>query len=296
MTAVRVVEVGVRDGLQAVRKVIPARLKIQLVEKLRDAGLKEIELTSFVSPKWVPQMGDQQELCQAFEGREGRLMALVPNRKGFEGFQNSTLRRVAFFTAFSDTFNQKNVNRSFEEHVPELRELMESARSEGLWIRLYVSTITHCPYDGVLKPEVVLKRLERLLDLPFDDISLGETTGRAVPSQIRSLARGVSALLPKQKVSWHFHDTYGMGMANVSEALNLGFLSFDSSISGLGGCPFAPGAAGNVATEDLVYFLHQSGLQTGICLSSLLSAPDSVNLFLKREARPRSVQALRRTV
>lgn len=296
MTAVRVVEVGVRDGLQAVRKVIPARLKIQLVEKLRDAGLKEIELTSFVSPKWVPQMADQMELCRAFKGREAQLMALVPNRKGFDGFLGSTLKRVAFFTAFSDVFNQKNVNRSFEEHLPELRELMESARARGLWVRLYVSTITHCPYDGLLSPTFILKRLEKLLELPFDDLSLGETTGKAVPSQIRALARGMSGMLPRERVSWHFHDTYGMGMANVAEALNQGFLSFDSSISGLGGCPFAPGAAGNIATEDLVYFLNQSGLQTGICLSSLLSAPDSVNLFLKRQARPRSVEALRRTV
>lgn len=294
MTSVRVVEVGVRDGLQAVRTVIPARLKIQLVEKLRDAGLKEIELTSFVSPKWVPQMADQMELCRAFEGREGQLMALVPNRKGFEGFLSSTLKRVAFFTAFSDSFNQKNVNRSFEDHLLELKDLMESAQAEGLWIRLYVSTITHCPYDGVLQPSFVFKRLEKLLELPFDDLSLGETTGKAVPSQIRALARGISGLLPKEKVSWHFHDTYGMGVANVAEALNLGFLSFDSSISGLGGCPFAPGAAGNIATEDLVYFLHQSGLQTGACLKSLLNASDSVNLFLKRQARPRSVEALRR--
>ncbi len=287
---IRIVEVGPRDGLQSISQSIPTAQKISWIEKLMDSGLKEIEMASFVSPKWVPQMADSMEICQRLLHKSSRFWGLVPNEKGYAGFLESGLRQVAFFTAVSDEFNQKNVNRDFLSHCQELKPLMQRAMDDGFTVRLYVSTVFDCPYTGKVPVSVVQQRLSELVKLPFHEISLGDTIGKAVPSRVRELSRVVLGFFNLRKVSWHFHDTYGMAIANCAEALEMGFVNFDTSASGLGGCPYAPGASGNLATEDLVYFLENQGVRTGIHWESLCQASEGINQVLGRKIRPKTVR------
>ncbi|MBW7876252.1 MAG: hydroxymethylglutaryl-CoA lyase [Candidatus Cloacimonetes bacterium] len=287
---IRIVEVGPRDGLQSIKQPIPISVKLDWIEKLINSGLKEVEMASFVSPKWVPQMADSLEICQRLKHKNSGFWGLVPNEKGYESFLDSGLKQAAFFTAVSDEFNQKNVNRDFLSHLKELEPLMQKAVAEGLRVRLYVSTVFDCPYSGSLPEKLVAKRLSELVKLPFHDLSLGDTIGRAVPKRVRALSRFIKSLMPLHQVSWHFHDTYGMALANCAQALELGFQRFDTSASGLGGCPYAPGASGNMATEDLVFFLEGQGERTGIDWASLCSASEGINRFLNRNTRPKTVR------
>jgi hydroxymethylglutaryl-CoA lyase len=272
VSAIRIVEVGPRDGLQNEPSPIPTEAKAAFVRSLAAAGLAEIEATSFVSPKWVPQLGDAQTLLAELGPMPG-LSALVPNAKGLERALETCIGRIAVFTAASDAFTLKNIAMDVEASLAAFAEVIGGFRAalpEG-WVRGYVSTAFECPYAGRMAPDHVAKVCDRLLELGVDEISLGDTIGVAVPAEVRSLASSLTHI-PKAKVAWHFHDTRGTAIANVAAALDLGYTVFDASAGGLGGCPYAPGAGGNLATEDLVYFLERSGLPTGVDLDALARA------------------------
>lgn len=262
---VRIIEVGPRDGLQNEPLPIPTEAKLSFIRALAEAGLKEIEASSFVSPKWVPQLGDAAELWPQLP--TGPLFsALVPNLKGLERAVEVGVERIALFTAASDAFTEKNINMTIEESLATFSDVIAAFRElrpDGL-VRGYVSTAFECPYAGKIPPSQVAKVAERLLRLGVNEVSIGDTIGVAVPSEVRNLTASLHDVVPMAKLAYHFHDTRGTAIANVAEAMELGVNSFDSSAGGLGGCPYAPGAGGNLATDDLVYFLERSGVATGV--------------------------------
>ena len=267
MTDIRIVEVSPRDGLQNEAVPLPTVMKAMLIERLLGAGLKEIEVTSFVSPKWVPQLGDAAELWPMLPPW-GTYSALVANEKGFDRAQDVGVERIAVFTAASDAFTKKNINMTVTESL----ELFAKIRADHKgFMRGYVSTIFECPYAGLVEPSQVREVVDRLFEMGVDEVSLGDTIGVGVPLEVKGLAKELHGL-PKDRIVWHFHDTRGTAIANVAEALDLGFTSFDSSAAGLGGCPYAKGAGGNLATEDLVYFAERSGLRSGVSLPDLARA------------------------
>lgn len=287
-----IVEVGPRDGLQNEKVPIPTDTKLRFIAALAEAGLKEIEATSFVSPKWVPQLGDAAELWPQLP--VGPLYsALVPNPKGLERALEVGVRRIAVFTAASDAFTQRNINMTVDQSIDAFREVVERFRAEvpDGWVRGYVSTAFECPYAGRITPSQVVAVVDRLFDLGVDEVSLGDTIGVAAPSEVRALANALDDR-PKGKIAWHFHDTNGTAVANVSAALDLGYDRFDASAAGLGGCPYAPGAGGNLATEDLVYFLERSGVPTGIDLDRLSKSSQEVLAVLGRPATSRAALAV----
>jgi hydroxymethylglutaryl-CoA lyase len=263
----RIVDVSPRDGLQNEKTPVPTEQKAELIRNLLAAGLKEIEVSSFVSPKWVPQLGDVDELWPLLpEG--GFYSTLVPNEKGLDRAVALGVERIALFTAASDAFTQKNINMTVDESLDGFARIMERYRG---FVRGYVSTIFECPFVGRIEPVQVRRVVEKLLELGVDEVSLGDTIGVGVPAEVARLAAELSDV-PKSKVVWHFHDTRGTAIANVAKAMELGYEAFDASAGGLGGCPYAPGAGGNLATEDLVYFAERSGVQTGIDLDRLARA------------------------
>ena len=264
---IRIVEVSPRDGLQNEAVVVPTMQKAELIINLLNAGLKEIEVSSFVSPKWIPQLGDVAELWPMLPPG-GIYSALVPNEKGIERAKELGVKRIALFTAASDAFTQKNINMTVAESLEVFRRIR--ANHDG-FIRGYVSTIFECPYAGLVDPKRVREVVNHLFEIGVEEVSLGDTTGVGVPSEVKRLIVELSDL-PKDKIVWHFHDTRGTAIANVSTALDHGYTSFDSSAAGLGGCPYAKGAGGNLATEDLVYFAQRSGLTTGVDLHLLARA------------------------
>ena len=282
--SVRIIEVGPRDGLQNEKTPISTAEKLAFVERLRDAGLREIEATSFVSPKWVPQLGDAAELWPQLP--EGPLYsALVPNAKGLERAVEVGVKRIALFTAASDAFTQKNINMTVNPSLdvfPEVAQAFRAAQPQG-WIRGYVSTAFECPYAGRVEPQRVVEVSQRLLDLGVDEISIGDTIGVAVPREVRTLTSALKSGVGLDRVVYHFHDTRGTAIANVAEALEAGVTAFDSSAGGLGGCPYAAGAGGNLATDDLVYFLERSGISTGIKPAELAQASVPILELLGRE-------------
>ncbi len=267
MTGIRIIEVSPRDGLQNEAIAVPAGLKANFISALLQSGLKEIEVSSFVSPKWVPQLGDIAELWPMLPSG-GIYSALVPNEKGLDRAVELGVDRIAVFTAASDAFTKKNINMTVDESL----EVFARIRSlhKG-FIRGYVSTIFQCPYSGLIDPVQVRRVVDRLFEIGVNEVSLGDTIGVGVPIEVKKLINELSDL-PKDKVVWHFHDTRGTAIANVSTALDLGYSSFDSSAAGLGGCPYAKGAGGNLATEDLVYFAERMGLRTGADLVALSQA------------------------
>ena len=267
MTDIRIVEVSPRDGLQNEAIALPTAMKADLISRLLAAGLKEIEVSSFVSPKWVPQLGDIEELWPMLPPG-GSYSALVPNEKGFERATALGVERIAVFTAASDAFTKKNINMTIEESLEAFARIRAAHKGS---MRGYVSTIFECPYAGLVEPSQVREVVERLFEMGVDEVSLGDTTGVGVPLEVKGLAKELHGL-PKEKIVWHFHDTRGTAIANVAAALDLGFTSFDSSAAGLGGCPYAKGAGGNLATEDLVYFAHRMGLSSGVDLTALAHA------------------------
>lgn len=270
---VRIIEVGPRDGLQNEKVSIPTELKLDFIKALLGAGLEEIEVTSFVSPKWVPQMADSAELWRQLPNT-GKFSALVPNLKGLDRALEVGVRRIALFTAASDAFTEKNIGMTIEQSIAGFKEVVQRFRTEvpNGWIRAYVSTAFECPFAGRVSPEKVVEVSEQLLTLGVDELSIGDTIGVAVPSEVKVLTQLLLKVVPVEKLNYHFHDTRGTAIANVAEAMNLGVTAFDSSAAGLGGCPYAPGAGGNLATEDLVYFLERSGVPTGIDLVKLAQA------------------------
>lgn len=267
---VQITEVSPRDGLQNEKIVVPTSTKLELIRRLNSAGMQHIEAASFVSPKWVPQMGDASEVWAGLPAGP-RYSALVPNARGLENALAAGVESIAVFTAASEAFVQKNINMSIEQSLDAFRELIAVFRDkvpQGR-VRGYLSTIFECPYAGRITPDQVAPVLQALREMGCDEVSLGDTIGAGSPAEVRGLAQTLGR---QDHIVWHFHDTRGTAVANAAEALNLGFRSFDSSAGGLGGCPYAPGAGGNLATEDLVYLLHREGFQTGINLRELAQA------------------------
>lgn len=271
--SVTLIEVGPRDGLQNEKVPIPTSAKRDFIVALAGAGLREIEVTSFVSPKWVPQLADADELIASLPSGP-TYSALVPNERGLDRFLDSGLARAALFTAASEAFTQKNINMTIAESLEVFGRVVERLRSErpAAFIRAYVSTAFECPFAGRIEPQAVVSVVESLLELGVDEISLGDTIGAASPSEVKSLTKAVTTVCELSKMNYHFHDTRGTAIANVAAALELGVRRFDSSAGGLGGCPYAPGAGGNLATEDLVYFLEREGVTTGVDLVALSQA------------------------
>ena len=278
-----VTEVGPRDGLQNEGEIVPTEAKVAFVEALADAGHREIEVTSFVSPQWVPQLADAEEVFRRLKPREGVVYsALVPNERGMERALLCGVRKIAVFTAATESFNRKNVNASIAESLERFRPVVEAARKSGAAVRGYVSTAFGCPFEGPVDPAAAARVCRDLLDLGCDEISVGDTIGVATP---RRVLEGLEALeragVPREWVALHFHDTRGTATANVLAALQEGYASFDASAGGIGGCPYAPGAGGNLATEDLLYLLEGMGVETGISLEGVRAAARGIEGALR---------------
>ncbi|HVK06698.1 MAG TPA: hydroxymethylglutaryl-CoA lyase [Armatimonadaceae bacterium] len=265
METVRVVEVGPRDGLQNEPYVVPTGDKVAFVTALAEAGCRDIEVASFVRADRVPQMADAAEVLAALPDRPGvRYIALTPNEKGLERALGAGAKAIAVFTAASETFNRENVGRGIDESLAEFARMVPAARAADCWVRGYVSTAFVCPYEGKVSPDRVVPVVEALLALGVDEVSVGDTLGHAEPDDVAALTEALLPVLPLPHFAYHLHDTRGTALANVARALEYGVRIFDSSATGLGGCPFAPGAEGNVATESLVALLESRGFATGI--------------------------------
>ncbi len=291
--SVRLVEVGPRDGLQNEKQAVPTATKLALITKLADAGLSVIEATAFVSPKWVPQMADSAEVMAGLPQRAGiRYPVLAPNLKGFEAAVAAGAREVAIFTAASETFCRKNTNCSVDESFERFAPIMAAARDAGVAVRGYVSCVLGCPFEGEIAPAAVLTVSERLLAIGCYEVSLGDTIGRGTPGSTARLFEQLCARLPAERLAGHFHDTWGQALPNVLTALDFGVATFDSSVAGLGGCPYSPGATGNAATEDLVYMLDGLGIQTGVSLDALVDAAAFISDALGRAPASRVARAM----
>ena len=290
---VRLTEVGPRDGLQNESGTIPTETKIRFVDALSDAGFEEIEVTAFVSPERVPQLADAEQVLLGIRRREGTLYsALVPNEKGLERALRAKAGKVSVFTAASETFNRKNVNASIQESLERFGPVIAGARRESIPVRGYVSTAFWCPYEGKIAPEAVGAVVKKLTDLGVDEISIGDTIGKAVPSEVMTLLDRLLDFVDQDRLVMHFHDTYGTAIANVLASYERGITAFDSSAGGLGGCPFAPGASGNVATEDVIWALTRSGATVAPDLERVRAASDLLSAALGRPLHSRVREAL----
>lgn len=270
---VTVYEVGPRDGLQNEPGAVPVDVKVRFVDLLSAASLPAIEVTSFVRPGAIPQLADAEEVAARITRRAGvRYTALVPNIRGMERAVGTDLRGIAVFTAASETFSMKNTNGTIGETLERFRPVLEEARARGLWTRGYVSTAFGCPYEGLIAPEAVARVTRELVRLGVDEVSLGDTIGVATPGDVVTVVDAVSEVLEVGRMALHFHDTRGTALANVLAGLQLGVTTYDSSAGGLGGCPYAPGATGNLATEDLLYMLHGLHIETGVDLAAVVQA------------------------
>lgn len=290
---VKIVEVGARDGLQNESAEVSTAVKIELIERLAAAGLAAVEAGAFVSPKKVPQMAGSKDVFQGLRRRSGTAYpALVPNLKGLEAAIEAGVTEIAVFVSASEGFSQHNIACSRAESLERLRDVLEAAAGRNILMRGYVSCIAGCPYDGAVAPDDVAAMAEALVAMGCYEISLGDTIGVGTAGQIRKLIGHVSTRIPREKLAMHFHDTYGQGVANVLASLEEGISVFDSSVAGLGGCPFAPGASGNVATEDVVYLLHGLGIKTGIDLMAVAKTGDRISRYLGRANAARAGKAL----
>jgi hydroxymethylglutaryl-CoA lyase len=291
--AVKIVEVGPRDGLQNEADSVPAEVKVELIERLATAGLRVVESGSFVSPKWVPQMASSGEVYQAIDKKPGvSYPVLVPNMKGLEAALDAGVEEIAIFAAASETFTQKNINCSIDESIERYRQVVEKAQAEKLKIRGYISCVLGCPYEGEVSLESVGSVATRLLDQGCYEISLGDTTGVGTPGKARNLVEYLVDKVPLSQLAAHFHDTYGQGLANLYAVLECGIAVVDSSVAGLGGCPYAKGATGNVATEDVLYMLDGMGIETGVDMHLLIDAGLYISGFLKRDPASKAALAL----
>lgn len=290
---VRLVEVGPRDGLQNEASQISTAVKIELVARLGAAGVRHIEAASFVSPKWVPQMADSREVMAGIERRNGVIYAaLTPNLKGFEGALASGVDEVAVFTAASEAFTQKNINCSIAESLSRFTPVIEAARANGIRVRGYVSTVLGCPYAGDIPPAQVAAVSRELLDMGCFEISLGDTIGTGTPLKAKRMLEAVAGDVPIGQLAAHFHDTYGQALANLYAVLEEGLAVVDASVAGLGGCPYAKGASGNVASEDVIYLLQGLGIQTGIDLELLAQTGNWISAQLGRSNGSKVGQAM----
>ncbi len=267
---VRIVEVGPRDGLQNEKSIIATADKVELIDRLSRTGLRTIEATSFVSPKWVPQLADATEVFLSIRQAPGvAYPVLVPNEVGYQRAREAGVREVAVFTAASEAFNRKNINAGIDESIERFRPVLERAQADGVKVRGYVSTVLGCPYQGNVPVADVVRVASRLHTLGCHEISLGDTIGVGTPHKARDMLKAVATEIPMSALAVHFHDTYGQALANILACLEQGVRVVDASVSGAGGCPYAKGASGNVASEDVVYLLHGLGMETGVDLAAL---------------------------
>ena len=293
--SVRIVEMGPRDGLQNEKQLVSTDIKVELVRRLECAGLKAIETTSFVSPKWVPQMGDNSEVLGSVLAQAAAGVAypvLTPNLKGFEAALAAGAAEVAVFGAASEAFSQKNINCSIAESLERFRPLTEAAQAAGVKVRGYVSCVVGCPYEGAVAPQKVAEVAATLLEMGCYEVSLGDTIGVGNPASVSRMLEAVSKRVPVARVAGHYHDTYGMAAANVFASLQMGVAAFDAAVGGLGGCPYAAGASGNLATEDLVWLLDGLGIATGIDLDALINVAAWISAELGRDPASRVARAV----
>jgi hydroxymethylglutaryl-CoA lyase len=280
---VKIVEVGPRDGLQNEKQLVPTATKIELIERLADAGLRVIEATSFVSPKWVPQMGDNTAVIQGIKRHPAAVYpVLTPNLQGFDTAVQAGATEVAIFAAASEAFSLKNINCSIAESLKRFEPILSAASALEIPVRGYVSCVVACPYEGAIAPEQVARVARSLFDMGCCEVSLGDTIGVGNPASICRMIEACASLIPIDRLAGHYHDTYGMAIANIYASLQLGMATFDSSVAGLGGCPYAQGASGNVATEDVVYLMHGLGIETGIDLAKLADIGDWISGAINR--------------
>ncbi len=289
---VRITEVGPRDGLQNEKVVIPTEAKVAYITALADSGLRVIEAGAFVSPKWVPQMADTAEVYREIPKDPGvDYPVLVPNMKGLDRAIEAGVKSISIFTAASDTFNKRNINMTIDESFANYAPVAARARHEDMRVRGYISTAFGCPYEGDVAPERVLEVAARLLDLGCYEVSVGDTIGVGTPMQVQGVIGMLLQVIPASKLAMHFHDTRGTALANTLAALEMGIAGFDASSGGLGGCPYAPGASGNLATEDLIYMLDRMGIETGVSLDRLVAASSIVAPYLDHPLPGRYLQA-----
>ncbi|XJZ26118.1 hydroxymethylglutaryl-CoA lyase [Bacillota bacterium Lsc_1132] len=279
---VTIIEVGPRDGLQNEKAFVPTDRKKQFITELRNAGIKEMELTSFVSPKWVPQMADAAEIVADCLDSGTRCIVLSPNRKGIERVYMTDCREVAVFVGVSSTFNQKNINKTTKESLSELKPIISELKEKGYFVRACISTAFYCPYEGKIDPMDTLKLCREFVVFGVDELSVADTIGMAVPNEAYFLFSQLKREFTNTLLTAHFHDTHKLALANILASLQAGIDRFDTSAGGLGGCPFAPGAAGNAATEDVVYMLERMGIDTGVNLGNLIRAVEVVRPHLSR--------------
>jgi hydroxymethylglutaryl-CoA lyase len=290
---VKLVDVGPRDGLQNEKQPVPAAIKIELVHRLQDAGLTEIEVTSFVSPKWVPQMGDNAEVMAGIRRQPGvRYSVLVPNMKGFEAAVDSKPDEIVVFGAASEAFSQKNINCSIAESIERFAPVVEAARAKGIYVRGAMSCAVGCPYEGDVAPERVEMVARLMKQIGVQHLGVADTIGVGTPRKVQAAMEAALKHYALDDLSGHFHDTYGQALANTLACLEMGIWQYDASVAGLGGCPYAKGATGNVATEDVVYMLRGMGIDTGIDLDKLIDAGKSISDFLGRKPNSRAATAI----
>jgi len=285
-------EVGPRDGLQNEARQVPTAEKIRFIDSLVAAGIRDIEITSFVSPKWIPQLADSAEVARGVRRPPGvRMSALVPNRRGLETALAAGMKEIAVFMSASETHNKKNVNKTIAETITAFEDIVPHARAAGVQVRAYLSTVFGCPYEGDVDPEVVVALTGQLRDMGVYQVSISDTIGVANPKQVEDVLGLVLAKDPASSLAVHFHDTQGTALANCVVALTLGITTIDSAAGGLGGCPYAPGAAGNLATEDVVAMLHGMGVKTGIDLDKLTEASRTAATFVGHELPSKYLKA-----
>ncbi|CAE6013964.1 unnamed protein product [Arabidopsis arenosa] len=294
---VKIVEVGPRDGLQNEKNIVPTSVKVELIQRLVSSGLPVVEATSFVSPKWVPQLADAKDVMDAVNTLDGaRLPVLTPNLKGFEAAVSAGAKEVAIFASASESFSLSNINCTIEESLLRYRAVATAAKEHSVPVRGYVSCVVGCPVEGAVPPSKVAYVVKELYDMGCFEISLGDTIGIGTPGSVVPMLEAVMAVVPADKLAVHFHDTYGQALANILVSLQMGISIVDSSIAGLGGCPYAKGASGNVATEDVVYMLNGLGVQTNVDLGKLIAAGDFISKHLGRPNGSKAAVALNRRI
>ncbi|MCX7239796.1 MAG: hydroxymethylglutaryl-CoA lyase [Burkholderiales bacterium] len=292
-TRVKLLEVGPRDGLQNEKSPVPAAVKVELVQRLQNAGFKEIEVTSFVSPKWVPQMADNAEVMAGITRQNGvRYSVLTPNLQGFEAAALSRPDEIVVFGAASEAFSQKNINCSIAQSIERFAPVVQAALAQGIAVRGAISCAVGCPYEGEIAPERVALVARLMHGIGVQHVGVADTIGVGTPLRVQRAMEAALSVYALDQVSGHFHDTYGMALANILASLEMGVWQFDTSVAGLGGCPYAKGATGNVASEDVVYMLHGMGIATGVDLDALIDAGKFISDFLQRAPNSRAAVAL----
>ncbi|MDH5577390.1 MAG: hydroxymethylglutaryl-CoA lyase [Betaproteobacteria bacterium] len=290
---VRIVDVGPRDGLQNEKMEVPTKVKLELIARLADAGLPAVEATAFVSPKWIPQMADHTEVLEGIRRKPGvSYPVLTPNLKGFEAARAAGATEVAVFGAASESFSKKNINCSIAESLERFRPVAEAARQADIKVRGYISCVLGCPYEGDIAPAKVAEVARALHAMGCYEISLGDTIGTGTPGKTKAMIEACAHVVPIERLAGHYHDTYGQALANIYASLEMGMATFDSSVAGLGGCPYARGASGNVATEDVVYMMNGLGIETGIDLAKLVATGQWICGVIGKEPQSKAGKAI----